>query len=225
MPPRMPTSITVMSDSDGSPQRNDRHHRRYRSRSPVSPGYAAAGGGHGARRATGGAAPANPEPPAQEPAPAEEAAPAAQAANPAAPPPEGAPGTQGAETAAPASRATAQTDHATAPGTPLAQGAGRERALGASPRAAAAAVGGRDGAKYRANTNPSHTHTSSPEPYPPKAAFPEWRPQPVRPRAPTRTPPGVTLPQLRRQQDPRRVDREGGDGAQAGQGTGHGSAE
>ena len=26
-----------MSDSDGSPQRDDRHHRRSRSRSPVSP--------------------------------------------------------------------------------------------------------------------------------------------------------------------------------------------
>ena len=29
-----------MSKSDGSPQRDDRHHRRSRSRSPVSPGYA-----------------------------------------------------------------------------------------------------------------------------------------------------------------------------------------
>ena len=26
-----------MADSDGSPQRDDRHHRRSRSRSPVSP--------------------------------------------------------------------------------------------------------------------------------------------------------------------------------------------
>ena len=37
LPPRMPTRITVMADSDGSPQRDDRHHRRSRSRSPVSP--------------------------------------------------------------------------------------------------------------------------------------------------------------------------------------------
>ena len=40
LPPRMPTRITVMSDSDGSPQRDDRHQRRSRSRSPVSPGCA-----------------------------------------------------------------------------------------------------------------------------------------------------------------------------------------
>ena len=40
LPPRMPTRLTVMSDSDGSPQRDDRHHRRSRSRSPVSPGCA-----------------------------------------------------------------------------------------------------------------------------------------------------------------------------------------
>ena len=37
LPPRMPTRITVMADSDGSPARSDRHHRRSRSRSPVSP--------------------------------------------------------------------------------------------------------------------------------------------------------------------------------------------
>ena len=37
LPPRMPTRITVMADSDGSPQRDDRHHRRSRSRSRVSP--------------------------------------------------------------------------------------------------------------------------------------------------------------------------------------------
>ena len=28
-----------MADSDGSPQRDDRHHRRSRSRSPISPGW------------------------------------------------------------------------------------------------------------------------------------------------------------------------------------------
>ena len=37
LPPRMPTRITGMSDSDGSPQQDDRHHRRSRSCSPVSP--------------------------------------------------------------------------------------------------------------------------------------------------------------------------------------------
>ena len=30
LPPRMPTRITVMADSDGSPQRDDRDHRRFR---------------------------------------------------------------------------------------------------------------------------------------------------------------------------------------------------
>ena len=37
LPSRMPTRVTVMADSDGSPKRDDRHHRRSRSRSPVSP--------------------------------------------------------------------------------------------------------------------------------------------------------------------------------------------
>ena len=47
----------------------------------------------------------------------------------------------------------------------------------------------------------------------------------VRPPAPERSPPGVTLPQLQRQQDTRRVIQKGGDGARAGQGASHGSAE
>ena len=161
------------------------------------------------------AAPADPEPSTQELAPAEETAPYAQDANPAAPPPEAAPGAQGAETAAPTGRALALTDHAAAPGTPLAQGVAPARALSASPGAAAAAAGGREGAKYRAHTNPSHTHTRPPKPYPPKAAFPEGRPRPVCPPAPVRTPPGVTLPQLQRHQDARRVIQDEGGGVQA----------
>ena len=40
LPPRMPTRLTLMSDCDGSPQQDDRHHRRSRSRSPVSLGCA-----------------------------------------------------------------------------------------------------------------------------------------------------------------------------------------
>ena len=106
-----------MSDSDGSPQRDDSHHCRSRSRSPVSAGYVGETVAEREERRLAGAAvpvrppvqqpraaPADPEPPAQEPVPAEEAAPAAQAAAPAAPPPEEAPGAQGAETAAPARR-------------------------------------------------------------------------------------------------------------------------
>ena len=83
---------------------------------------------------------------------------------------------------------------------------------------------GRESAKYRAHANPIHTHTSSPKPFPPKP-FPPGRAQHVRPRAPERSPPGVTLPQLQRQRDARRVIQEGGDGAQAELRASHGSAE
>ena len=84
-----------MSDSEGSCQRDNRHHRRSRSRSPVSPGYTGeALAEREDRRLVKAAvpvgppagqplvAPDDPEPPAQEPEPAGEAAPAAQAAAP-----------------------------------------------------------------------------------------------------------------------------------------------
>ena len=142
------------------------------------------------------------------------------------PPPGGGPSSaQRAETAAPAGHAAAPSDHAAAPGTPPAQAVASARAPSASPGAAAAATGGREGAKYRAHTNLGHTHTSPPTAYCPKTAFPKGRPRPVRPSAAERTLPGITLPQLQRQQDTRRVIREKGDGAQAGQGAGHRSAE
>ena len=72
-----------MPDSDGSPQRDDCHHRRFRSRSPVSPGCAgetpagreerqlaeaAVPVGPPAEQPQG--APNDPEPPVQEPVPA-----------------------------------------------------------------------------------------------------------------------------------------------------------
>ena len=76
--------------------------------------------------------------------------------------------------------------------------------MGASPAAAAAAAVGSESAKYRAHANPTHTHTSPPKPFPPKP-FPPGRARHVRPPAPERSPPGVTLPQLQRQQDARRV--------------------
>ena len=110
-----------MSDSEDSPQRDDSHHRWFRSRSPVSPGCAGETLLEGEeRRLAEAAVPVGPpagqpraapddtEPSTQGAAPAEETAPAAQAASPAAPPPEGVPGAQGAETAAPASRAAAR---------------------------------------------------------------------------------------------------------------------
>ena len=119
-----------MSDSDGSPQQDDRHHRRSRSRSPVSPGWAGETPAEREEWQLGEtavpvgppaepirAAPNDPEPPALEPGPTGEAAPATQAAAPAALPPGGAPDAQGAAGAAPAS-------HATAPGTPPARWSG-----------------------------------------------------------------------------------------------------
>ena len=121
-----------MSDSDGSPQRDDSHHRRSRFRSPVSPGYAEetiaereelrlSEAAVPVRLLAGQprAASADTAPLTQGPATAEETALAAQAARPAAPPPEGAPGAQGAEAAAPVSRAAAPT---AAPGAPPARG-------------------------------------------------------------------------------------------------------
>ena len=133
-------------------------------------------------------------------------------------------GARGVATAAPASRATASDGHAAALSTPRKQGTDPARATGASPAAAAAAAVGREGAKYRAHANPTHTHTSPPKPFPPKP-FPPGRTRHVRPPAPERSPPGVTLPQLQRQQDARRVIQEGGDGAQAELRASHGSAD
>ena len=264
LPPRMPIRMTVMSDSDGSPQRDDRHHHWSRSRSLVSTGCAGetpkerevqrlaeaavlvgrpAGQPRAASADTGLST--------QGPQPAVETAPAAQAASRAALPWEGAPGAWGAETAAPASRAaaptaapgappargvapaqdpgaspgaaaaaegggegargvetvapagrsTASAGYAAAPGTPQKRGADRARAPGASPGAAAAAAVGGEGAKYRAHTNPTHTHTSPPKPFPPKPFPPALEP----------SPPDVTLPQLQRQRDTRRVIREAGE--------------
>ena len=71
---------------------------------------------------------------------------------------------------------------------------------------------GREGAKYRAHANPTHTHTSPPKPFLPKP-FPPGRVAQARCLAPESSPPGVTLPQLQR--DARDVIQEGGDGAQA----------
>ena len=287
LPPRMPTRITVMSDSDGSPQRDDRLHRRSRSRSPVSPDWAGETPAEGEERRLAeaavpvgppagqtGAASADTGLSTKEPEPAEVTAPAAQTASPAAPPREGAPDARGAETAAPAShavaltaapgtpptrgvapahepgasprtaaaaegswegargvvtafpasRATASAGHAAAPSTPRRRGTDPARATGALLAAAAAAAVGREGAKYRAHANPTNTHTSLPKSFPPKP-FPPGRTRHVRPPAPERSPPGVTLLQLQRQRDARRVVQEGGDSAQAELRASHGSAE
>ena len=107
----------MMADSDGSPQRDDRHHRRSRSRSPVSSpewtGETLAE--REERRLAEAAVLVGPPPPAREPGPAGTAAPAAQAASPADPP---RPDAQEAE--ATASHAAAPT---AAPGTPPTRGA------------------------------------------------------------------------------------------------------
>ena len=121
LPPRMPTRVTVMADSDGSPQRDDRHHRRSPSRSPASsPEWTGETLAEREERRLAEAAVLVGQPPAaREPEPAEMTASATQAASPAAPPREGAPDAQEAETAAPASHAAAPT---AAPGTPLTLG-------------------------------------------------------------------------------------------------------
>ena len=163
-----------MSDSDGSPKRDERHHRRSRSRSSVSPGWP----GEillerGVRQLAGAAifigqpakqpqaARSDPELPAPEPMPAREAGLAAQAAAPAAPPPRGAPDTHGTATAAPAS-------YATALGTLLARGTGPTQAPGGLSGTAAAASEGREGTKYRTKTKPRHTHVRPPSPTRPR---------------------------------------------------------
>ena len=265
LPPRMPARITVMSDSDGSPQRDDSHHRRSRSRSPFSPGYAGESLAEPEeRRLAEAAVPVGPPagqpraasadtgPSTRGPAPAEETAPAAQAASTAAPPPEGAPGAQGAGTAAPASLAAARTAApwraASARGGPGAGprglagsrrsrrgwrgGCTRSRDRG-GPGGRAAPRRGPPQPQRRAGRAPSTAPTqtpATPAPAPPSRTPP--RPPFLRdgrgtsaPRDPERTPPGVTLPQLRRQQNARRVIREGEDSAQAVQGAGHRSAE
>ena len=145
-----------MSDSDGSPERDNRHHRRSRSRSPVSPDWAGETPAEREERRLAeaavlvglpagqpGAAFADTGPSTQEPEPGEVTAPAAQTASPAAPPRKGAPDARGAEAAAPASHAAAPTE---APGTPPARGVAPAQEPGASPRAAAAAGGSGEGA-------------------------------------------------------------------------------
>ena len=73
--------------------------------------------------------------------------------------------------------------------------------------------GGRKGAKYPAHTDLSYRHVSPPMPNPPKPAFPEGRPSPVRGPTPKCTPMDITLPQLQR-----RAVGAGGDSDRAGRG-------
>ena len=76
-----------MADSDGSPQRDDRHRRRSRSRSPASPEWTGETlAEREERRLAEAAVLVGPPAPARDPDPAEVTAPAAQAASPAAPP-------------------------------------------------------------------------------------------------------------------------------------------
>ena len=144
-----------MSNSDGSPQRDDRHHGRSRSPSPVSLECAGETPAEREERRLAEAAvlvwppagqprAASPDtrPSTQGPELAEVTAPVAQAASPAAPPREGAPDARGAETAALASHDAAPT---AAPGTPPTRGVAPAQEPGASSRAAAAADGGRGG--------------------------------------------------------------------------------
>ena len=149
-----------MADSDGSPQGDDRHHRRSRSRSPASSpewtGETLAE--REERRLAEAAVLVGAPPPAREPEPAEMTASAAQAASPAAPPREGAPDAQEAENAAPASHAAAP---AAAPGTLSTRGAAPAQEPGASPRAAAAAEESKKGARGIATAAPASRTTAS----------------------------------------------------------------
>ena len=197
----LPPCWTTATSSGPAPAPLSRQDARGR------PSRSSRSGGWRRLRCQLGHRPGSPDP--ELPAQAEEAAASSQAAAPAALPPGRGPGTQGAETAAPASHDTAPPDHAAAPSMLPVQRAGPARALSASPGAAAAAAEGKEGAKYRAHANPSHTYTSPPKPYPPKTAFPKGKPRPVQPPVTMRTPPGITLPQLRRQQDARRVIQGG----------------
>ena len=154
LPPRLPTRVTLMADSDGSPQRDDRHHRRSRSRSPVSsPEWTGETLAEREEWRLAEAAVARPPPPAREPGPAETAAPPAQAASPAAPP---CPDAQEAETAA--SHAAAP---AAAPGTPPTRGAAPAQEPDAPPRAAAAAEESKKGARG-VTTDPARAAGASP---------------------------------------------------------------
>ena len=160
-----------MSDSDGSPQRDDRHHRRSRSRLPVSPEWAGETPAEREERKLAEAAvPVGPPagqpraafadtgPSTQEPELAEVTAPAVQTASPAAPPREGAPDARKAETAAPPSHAAAPT---AAPGTPPTRGVAPAQEPGASPRAAAAAEGSGEDARGVATAAPASCATAS----------------------------------------------------------------
>ena len=93
---------------------------------------------------------------------------------------------------------------------------GRARAPSASPRAAAAAAERREGATVPCPHQAKPHQHQPPEAVPAQGRLPQGRPRPVGPPAPTRTPPGITLPQLQRQQDARRVIQEGGHGAGRG---------
>ena len=147
--PHVPDRVTAMSDSDGSPPRDDRLHCRSRTRSPVSPGCTkeTPAERQGPRLAEAAVpvglpagqpeAPSHPAPPAPERLPAGEAASAAQAAAPEAPPADGA---QDAPPKRPHGTAAAtQAGHAAALATLSARGTGPTRANGASPSSRIAA--------------------------------------------------------------------------------------
>ena len=160
-----------MADSDGSPQRDDCHHRRSRSRSPVYLEWVGETPAEREERRLAEAVvlvgppaehpratTADTGPSTQEPEPAEVTALAVEAPSSAAPPQEGASDAWGAETAAPASHAAAPT---AAPGTPPTRGVLLAQEPGASPSAAAAAGGSGEGARGVATAAPASRATAS----------------------------------------------------------------
>ena len=194
-----------MADSDSSLQRDDRHHRRSRSRSPVSPDWAGETPAEREERRLAEVAvlvgPSAGRPRAgsahtglltQEPELAEVTAPTTPTASPAAPPREGAPDARGAETAAPASHAAAPI---ASPGTPPTQGGSSSAGTG---RIAEGCGSGRgEAGRAHAGLRPRPREAAPPS----QPATP--RP-PARPESGGRTPHG---PQAPRRRPPRQQQR------------------
>ena len=211
-----------MSESDGSSQQEDGHHRRSRSRSPVSPG--SAGDTHaeqeerrlaeaavplGLLAGQPQAAPGDPKQPAPGPVLAGEAAPAAQAVACRAAR-RWSPGHTAGPAACGGNRRSSRPNRSPwyATGTTDQPCAGRGRLAGPAARGRRGRNGGQGGRQLpRPHTSQPH-HDSAPKPYPLKAAFPAGRPRPVRAPTPKLMPMDITLPQLQR-----RVVQAGHEGA------------
>ena len=190
-----------MSDSDGSPQRDDRHHRQSSSRSPVSPGCAGETPAEREERhleddrGTGWVA--GPRSHRRPPATTSRW-PQTRCQQGRLPPPPTSLLLPPRPREGPRMHKGPRPPLLPATPPPPAQSRHGGRApRGALPETATAAAESRESAKYRAHIKPSQTHTVPRKANPPKAACPKGGPRPVSPPTPKRTPPGINLPQLR----------------------------